>query len=236
MEQKLEAFVQDAQHLFAGELLAIFLYGSAAAGEHVPEHSDINVGVVLREVRPDLLRKASGRVREWHRAGFATPLFMDSDFLRGALDVFPIEFLDMRERHRMLFGPDLLAELQIPDGSLRRHCEQELRGKLLKLRQTYVEAGQNPKELGSVLMLAVASIVVLARTLLRLAQQDDSGGTEAVLARVHEHLQVPTTALATTWKVKRGVARRTGSELDRLYQDVMEETERLVQIADALPH
>ena len=233
MEQKLETFVQDVQHLFGGELLSVFLYGSAAAGEHIPEHSDINVGVVLRQIRSDALRKASGRIREWHRLGFATPLFLDSDFLHGALDVFPIEFLDMKERHRMLVGPDLLADIQIPEGNLRRQCEQELRGKLLKLRQTYVESAQSPKELGAVLMLAVASIAVLARTLLRLRGQDHSGGTEAVLGRVQERLHAPTAALITSWKVKRGEARRTGSELDRLYQDVMQEIEQLAHIADA---
>ncbi len=236
MERKLERFVQEVQHLFGNDLLGVFLYGSAAAGEHVPERSDINVGVVLRHVRPEALRKASGRIRDWQRVGFATPLFVDSDFLRGALDVFPIEFLDMRARHRILLGPDFLADMEISDGNLRRQCEQELRGKLLKLRQTYVEIAPNPKELEAVLIAAVASIAVLARTLLRLARQDDSSGTEAVLARVHEHFHVPTVALATTWKLKRGEARRTGSELDRLYQDVMEETEQLVHVVDALAH
>jgi hypothetical protein len=233
MERKLEALVQDLQHLFTGDLLAVFLYGSAAAGEHVPDHSDINVGVVLRHVRSDGLRKASGRIRAWQRLGFATPVFMDTDFLRDALDVFPIEFQDMRDRHRMLFGPDLLADLQISEHHLRRQCEQELRGKLLKLRQTYVESAHNPEGLGTVLMLAIPSIVVLARTLLLLTHNDNSGTTEAILLRARDSLHLTTTALTTAWKMKRGEVRRTGSELERLYQDVMEETEQLVRFTDA---
>ncbi len=235
MEQKLKAFVAEVQHLFGAELISVFLYGSAATGEHVADHSDINVGVVLRHIHADALRKASVRIREWHGLGFATPLFLDSDFLHGGLDVFAIEFLDMRERHRTLFGADVLAGIDVAEHNLRRHCEQELRGKLLKLRQTYLESAPNPKDLGAVLMLAVPSIAVLARTLLRLAGHDSTGGTEAVLGRVQEHLKVSTAGLTAAWKVKRGEWRRTGSELDRLYRDVMEDTEQLVHIADALP-
>ena len=233
MERKLETLLDDLQHMFPGDLIAVFLYGSAAAGEHVSGRSDINVGVVLRNVEAATLRKASARIGAWHRLGFSTPLFIDPDFLQGAVDVFPIEFQDMRDRHRVLFGPDVLAGLQISEHDLRRQCEQELRGKLLKLRQTYIESAQDPETLGAVLIPAVSSIAVLARMLLRLHGHDPSGRTDAVFARVHERLGVQTGALLTAWQLKTRAVRRTGSELERLFADVIEATAHLAQVADA---
>ena len=53
-------------------------------------------------------------------------------------------------------------------------------GKLLKLRQAYLESSPSPKEPQIVLTAAASSLVVLARTLLHLARADESGGTEAV--------------------------------------------------------
>lgn len=235
MEQVLNEFVREVQHLYGSDLVAVFLYGSAVTGEHVPGRSDINVAVLLAEVTAAALRKASGKLRGWARQGFATPVFFDVEFLRDALDVFPIELLDMQERHRMLSGPDVLAGLQIDAGALRRQCEQELRGTLLKLRQAYLESSPSPKDLQIVLTAAASGLVVLARTLLHLARADESGGTEAVFRRVETQFGVRVAHLRKAWQLKRGEARVTGSEIDLLYQGVLEEFQHLVRVANALP-
>jgi hypothetical protein len=235
VEQILSGFVRDLEHLYGNDLQAVFLYGSAATGEHIRGRSDINVTVILSRLTPDLLRKASGYLRSWSRQGLATPLFFDVEFLRDALDVFPIEMLDMQERHRMLWGADVLADLRIERGALRRQCEQELRGKLLKLRQAYVESSQSPRDLEAVLTSATSGLVVLARTLLHLASAEETGGTDAVLARVEARFGVGVANLRRAWQLKRGEARATGSELDLLYQAVLEEFQRLVEVVNALP-
>lgn len=234
MEQVLQRFVGEVQGLYGEDLLAIFLYGSAAAGEHVPGRSDFNVGVVLRKLTPALLRKAAADLRAWHRQGFATPVFFDPEILRDSLDVFPIEFLDMQERHRMLWGPDVLADLSIARGNLRLQCEQELRGKLMKLRQSYVEFARAPDELERILMTAVSSMVVLARTLLRLGAGDPGGGADAVFTRTHVRFGASTASLRKAWQVKRGEIRLAGSGLETLYQEVLEEVQGLVRVVDGL--
>lgn len=235
MEHALNGFVQDAQQLYGDDLVAVFLYGSAATGEHVPGRSDFNVGVVLSRLTPSLLRKAAGRLRAWARQGFATPMFFDPEFLRGAADVFPIEFLDMQIHHRPLWGPDILAGLRIGTAPLRRQCEYELRRTLVRLRQAYVESAHSPKDLEAVLASAASGLVVLARTLLHLAQADAGGGTVVVLGRVEARFGVSTAHLRKAWQLKRGEIRVTGSELELLYHAVLEEFQRLVQVVDALP-
>jgi hypothetical protein len=162
-------------------------------------------------------------------------VFFDPQFLRDALDVFPIEFLDMQTHHRTLWGPDLLAGLRIGAEPLRRQCELELRGKLLKLRQAYVESSRSPKDLEAVLVSAASGLVVLARTFLRLAHAEEGGTTGAVLDRVETQFGVSAANLRKAWRLKQGEIRVTGSELDVLYQAVLEEFQRLVQVVDALP-
>ena len=235
MEKILEGFVQDVRDLYADELLAILLYGSAATGEHVAGRSDINTAIVLRHMTPPLLRQAAGRLRDWHRQGFATPMFFDPVYLHASLDVFAIEFLDMQERHRVLWGSDLFAELSIGRANLRFQCEQELRGKLLRLRQSYVESAHAPSELERILGMAMSSVVVLARTLLRLGGLEPSGGAETVLERVQTRFGASSVSLRKAWKLKRGEIRMTGSNLEALYQEVLEEVEGLVRVVDALP-
>lgn len=234
MERALQEFVQDVQGLYGGDLVAAFLYGSAAAGEHVPGRSDINVGVVLRQVTPALLRKATSHLRSWSRHGFATPLFFDTESLHGSLDVFPIEFLDMQERHRTLWGPDLFASLHIQRHNLRLQCEQELRGKLMKLRQSYVESAHAPADLERVLVAAASSMVVLTRTLLRLGGDDPGGGADAVLEHSQARFAISTAALRKVSQLKRGHIRLAGSGLEELYREVLEEVQGLVRVVDGL--
>jgi hypothetical protein len=234
VEQILDAFTQEVRDLYGGDLVAVVLYGSAATGEHVAGASDINVAVVVRQVTSALLRKASGRIRTWHRQGFATPLFFDPETIQRSLDVFPIEFLDMQERHRILWGADLLAPLRIGGGNLRLQCEQELRGKLLRLRQAYVESAGSPDDLRLVLLLAAGSLLVLLRTLLRLAGADPNGAAEAVLQRAGGRFGTSTTHLLQVYQVKRGEIRLAGAALDALFQGVVEEVENLVRVVDGL--
>jgi hypothetical protein len=234
VEQILQQFVRDVQGLYGGDLVAVVLYGSVAAGEHVPGRSDINVVVVLRQLTPALLRKAASHLRSWHRQGFATPLFFDPESLHDSLDVFPIEFLDMQERHRTLLGPDLFAGLHIERRNLRLQCEQELRGKLMKLRQSYVESAHAPGDLERVLMAAASSIVVLARTLLRLGGDDPGGGADAVLEKAQARFAVSTTALRQACQLKRGHIRLAGSGVEALYREVLEEVHGLVRVVDGL--
>jgi hypothetical protein len=235
VEQVLQQFVRDVQGLYGGDLVAVFLYGSAAAGEHVPGRSDINVLVVLRQLTPALLRKAASHLRSWRRQGFATPVFFDPESLHDSLDVFPIEFLDMQERHRTLLGPDLFAGLHIERRNLRLQCEQELRGKLMKLRQSYVESAHAPADLERVLMAAASSIVVLARTLLRLGGGDPGGGADAVLEKAQARFAVSTTALRQACQLKRGQIRLAGSGLEAQYREVLEEVQGLLRVVDGLP-
>jgi predicted nucleotidyltransferase len=234
VEEVLTEFVTDVQSLYGEELVSILLYGSVAAGEHVPGRSDINVVVALRKLTPALLRRAAGHLRNWRRKGFATPLFFDPETLHDSLDVFPIEFLDMQERHRTLLGPDLFASLSIERRNLRLQCEQELRGKLLKLRQSYVESANAPADLERVLMAAASSIVVLARTLLRLGGDDPGGGADAVLEKAQARFAVSTTALRQACQLKRGHIRLAGSGVEALYREVLEEVHGLVRVVDGL--
>lgn len=234
MEELLKGFIQDIQGLYEDDLMTILLFGSAAAADHVPGRSDINVAVILRRLTPALLRKAAGNIRGWHRQGFATPLFFDPETLHASLDVFPIEFLDMQERHRTLVGPDLLAGLHIGRGNLRLQCEQELRGKLLKLRQSYVECTQAPGDLERVLRVAVSSIVVLARTLLRLGGGDPGGGAAAVLERTEIRFGTSTASLRRAYDLKRGDIRLGGAGLEELYRGVLEDVQGLVRVVDGL--
>src|SRR2546428_3613104 len=81
------------------EFLAAFLTGSVLTQGFDPKHSKINIVVVARALEPetlDRLRQAMPIVR---KAPHIDPLWLTQRQIETSLDSFPIEWLEMRERH-----------------------------------------------------------------------------------------------------------------------------------------
>ena len=164
-----ESFGQEVAGALGDRLVALLLYGSAARGTHVPDRSDVNTLLICDAADEDLFARLEPAVRGWTRAGHPAPLILTEREWRTSADVFPIEYEDMRHAHRVLAGRDPWPGVTVRREDLRRELEQELKGKLVRLRQGYVAFRGEPKRLGPVLVGSVAGFFTMLRTALRLA-------------------------------------------------------------------
>jgi hypothetical protein len=139
------------------------LYGSAASGEFHPEHSDLNVLCVLEALDPPALAVLSPAATWWERKGHPAPLIFSLDELERASDVFALEFLDIKAHHRILWGQDTFAGLEIPLRLHRVQVERELRINLLKLRQRYLAVPGDHKAVCGLMTESVSSFTSLFR-------------------------------------------------------------------------
>ncbi len=156
-------YVTDWQTAFGRELEAIVLYGSAARGEYVPGKSNLNFMVTVTAPGMVKLREAVEITAKWRRAGVAVPLVLTRDYIQASLDSFPIEFLDMKLHHRVVFGHDVLAALEISPQNLRLQLE---RGKLLHLRQGLLGTGNDREALRDLLLRTIPAFAALFEALL----------------------------------------------------------------------
>jgi len=107
---------------------------------------------------------ASAPIFEWWRSlGNPSPLLLSEEELRTSTDCFPIEFRDMQERRRVLFGPDLIQDLAIDRKFYRAQVEMELRSKLLRLRQMAADVLFDKPALLRLMIDSVPNFLVLAR-------------------------------------------------------------------------
>src|SRR3712207_828772 len=100
----LDHLVSQLRAAFEDDLLAVVLYGSAAGGEHIAKRSDLNVLVILRQLGIDRLQAASAVSRAWSDAGNPSPLTLTEREWRSSADIFPMEYADILERNRVLYG------------------------------------------------------------------------------------------------------------------------------------
>ena len=144
-------------------LKSVILYGSAATEEFHAKHSDLNLLCIVEQADATRLEAIHGAVEWWIRRGQRAPLVFTLDEFRGSADVFAIELLDMKSRHRVLHGENVLADLQVPLQFHSIQVERELRTNWLRLRQAILAAPQKPKAYLEIMTASFSSFTALFR-------------------------------------------------------------------------
>lgn len=157
----LAATLHDLQHIFGDRLDAFMAYGHAHAAP-APSLA------LVRTLTHDDLEACAARAASWHRDGSATPLLLTRDEFAGSLDAFPVEYGEIIDTHRLLFGADPLAGLSIRADDLRRACEVQVKSHLLHLREDFVECGGHPSAVAALVTDSAPAFALLLRRLARL--------------------------------------------------------------------
>src|SRR4029450_895406 len=168
MSMTLDELVAQLQKVYGTKLRSVVLYGSAAAGEHIPKRSDYNILVIVDELTMQHLRTGAAVARAWGEQGNPPPLTLTLDEWRGSSDIFPMEYADILERHRVLYGSPPFDGIAVERRNLRLQLEHEAMGKLLKLRQGVLASGGDPKAQIELLAASLSTIMVIFRAVQRL--------------------------------------------------------------------
>ena len=164
----LDELVSQLRAAYGTALRSIVLYGSAAAGEHIAKRSDYNVLVIVDDLDPSRLAAASAASRAWTDAGNPAPLPMTMNEWKGSSDIFPMEYADILERHRVLFGDPPFDGITVDLKDLRLQLEHEAMGKLVRLRQGTLASGNEGERQLELLTASLSPIMIIFRAFLRL--------------------------------------------------------------------
>src|SRR5437667_7888419 len=146
------------------DFIAAYLTGSVLVQGFDPQKSRINVLVLSRSLSGSVLDAIAAALPAPARSGPRfEPLFMTERNMEMSLDSFPIEWLEIHERHLLLEGEDVVGTLEVPQTYLRLQCEHELRGKLIQLRQAYLQFHGQAAELERALGSAASGFAALLR-------------------------------------------------------------------------
>jgi hypothetical protein len=162
-EKQITEFIRRLRAASGENLQSVILYGSAADGEFHPDFSNVNLLCILRESSFTRLTAMAPAVEWWTRQKHHAPLVLTREELERSTDVFSIELLDMQQRHRVLFGDDVLSGLHIPLDLHRAQLEYELREKLILLRERLLLAVNNKKHLWELMLGSLSTFTTLFR-------------------------------------------------------------------------
>jgi len=218
------------------KLEAILVYGSAARGEFLEGYSNINVLVVLEQITQPVLQRWSGIHKQWAREKIIAPLFLTHTDLQQSSDVFPLEYLDIKECHVLLEGRDPFPELHVNQAHLFVQCRQEIHANLLRVRQCYVEGWGRVEAIQTVLPLSLTALLPCLRGLYRLLNRPSNIKSPEILDELKATLDVDPSVFFEVWHLKRGLSTPGKHELPKLLERYIEGLGQLVDKIESMKH
>ncbi len=228
----LDQLVTQLRTAYGGALRAIVLYGSTVAGEHIPKRSDSNVLVVVDELPLETLRAAAAVTKAWISGGNPPPMIFTEREWRSSADIFPMEYSDILERNRVLFGDDVFAGISVSPEHLRLQIEQEAMGKLLHLRQSVFGAGADTRAQLEIMERSLSKLMILLRAVVRLHGDTPPTDYEALSRLVAERSGFDAEALVRVVRHVRGQTKLRAGEAPNALGDYLMAVEHLVHHLD----
>lgn len=215
-------------------IISIFIYGSAAGKNFIPRRSDINSAVVLKTISLETLQKSLKSIAAARRSRIAAPLMLTQEHINSSLDAFPIEFFDMKEKSVVVYGQDALKDIEIPTEHMRLLCEQQIKGKLIRIRQAYLEVGLRRIGVELLLRESLSSLIPVFKSLLCLKAQAVPEDKTDILAKTGELFGVDMHVMIAIWQEKKNDERVAGRDVREAFDDYIRTLERLAQAVDRL--
>jgi len=233
-DKLLNQLVDKLRQALGAHLVSVVLYGSAAVGDTHGAYSDLNVLVLLDRVTPAEL-SASRAVFDWWRTkDNPAPMLMSVDEARRSTDCFAIEFHDIVERRRILYGEDVVASLELDNAFYRAQVEHDIRAKVLRLRQKAAGVLDDADLLRRLMCDSVGTFCVLARHGLALAGAPAPHDKRAIVAQMKNSFGIEGRAFDMLLSLREGRIRPRDVKPEPLFAAYLEEISALAAAVDRL--
>ena len=218
VQQLLQRYVKETTALLGRQLEGILLYGSAVGSEFLPGRSNLNLLLMVSGYEREGMKRYAKAHKRWSREQFVVPLVVTEADLTKPGIVFPLEYLEIQEQHRVLWGRDSFIGLRIDRTHLAYQVQQGIQGNLVRLRQRFIEGGGTEEAMAMLLPLSLTALLPCLRGLQRIAGQPALFQTDALLAGIRAMTGLDLAGFGDVLELKRGIISPGPVEVPRLYE------------------
>ena len=116
--KQLDDFIKDLKTIFEDRLKCVFIYGSKSSLEQEQLCDDINLMIITQDLCGEDIKKCSLPAQKWMGKGLfkkknPEPVFIGENEWFNSADVYAMEYSDIKENHRVLYGADYTDEVPL---------------------------------------------------------------------------------------------------------------------------
>ena len=128
----------------------------------------------------------------------------------------------------------ILEELVFDKDHLRLQCEKELKGKLLQLRQVFLESGGKKRNLTFIIGRSLTAFISIFRALLYLKDKAVPGELRNIISLVSQEFGVDEQTFVDLLQIKEGTEKLSSEALSSLFESYIREVRKLAYAVDQL--
>ena len=227
MREPVRSYSDLVRKLAGDAAKSLTLFGPIAAGPFDRDRHSVRSVLIVDRVDLAMLRRLAEHGASLGKACITAPLIMTPEYIKASLDTFPLELVEIAQRHLTLFGAEHFDDLHFDDSHVRLQCERELKRILMGLRQGLLAAAGREKLVGALERDVAEGLIRTLRGMMWLEGEKEFKPIPAVV----EHAEKLAKRTLPGLRQALDPSARVGfGEFDTFYRDV----EALGEIADAL--
>lgn len=234
VRSRVEPFMKDILRIHGENIVSIFICGSSLSQDMARGKALIESVVVFKKLDFDQLHMSLSVVDRGIKRSIAAPLFLTPGHIKTSVDTFPLEFLEMKENHLLIYGQDLLEDLRIDLANIRFVCEEQLKGKLIRIRQAYLEIGLRRKGMEALIKESLDSLFPVFKALLRLKDITPPSQKSQVVAKLSEAFGIEEDVFNAVLSDTQDDEKIGAEALESFLARYIKQIETLAEIADRL--
>lgn len=230
--KNLDKFIEELKNTLGDNLLSVIAFGSQANVEDAK--SNLNLMIVTDQLTAENLYDISKPVKKWVKAKNPIPVIMNKDEWYSSFDVYAIEYADIKENHRIIYGDDLVQTICINKYFLRLQCESELKSLLLKYKNNFLMNVKSDREMKKLLNNVIKTLLVIFRSILRLHDSAVPYRAVDIIEFASNYLSFNKIVMSKIAKVKYENEDYTKQELLFIEAELVKDIQNILKQVDAM--
>ena len=230
--KNLDKFIEELKNTLGENLVSVIAFGSQANVEDAK--SNLNLMIVTNELTAENLYDISKPVKKWVKGKNPIPVIMNRDEWYSSFDVYAIEYADIKENYRIIYGEDLVPTICINKYFLRLQCESELKSLLLKYKNNFLMNVKSDREMKKLLNNVIKTLLVIFRSVLRLHDSAVPYRAVDIIEFASNYLSFNQIAMSKIAKVRYENEDYTKQELLFIEAELVKDIQNILKQVDAM--
>jgi protein containing nucleotidyltransferase domain len=230
--KNLDKFIEELKNNLGDNLVSVIAFGSKANVEDAK--NNLNLMIVTNLLTAENLYTSVKPVQKWVKAKNPIPVIMNKDEWYSSFDVYAIEYADIKENYRIVYGEDLVPSICVNKYFLRLQCESELKNLLLKYKNCFLMNIKSDREMKKILGNVIKTLLVIFRSVLRLHDSAVPYRAVDIIEYASNYLSFNKIVMSKLAKVKYENEDYTKQELLFIEAELLKDIQSMLKQVDAM--
>jgi hypothetical protein len=230
--KNLDKFIEELKNNLGDNLVSVIAFGSKANVEDAK--NNLNLMIVTNLLTAENLYTSVKPVQKWVKAKNPIPVIMNKDEWYSSFDVYAIEYADIKENYRIVYGEDLVPSICVNKYFLRLQCESELKNLLLKYKNCFLMNIKSDREMKKILGNVIKTLLVIFRSVVRLHDSAVPYRAVDIIEYASNYLSFNKIVMSKLAKVKYENEDYTKQELLFIEAELLKDIQSMLKQVDAM--